>query len=138
MSVLYVRNQDTGAFEQIPSLKGEAGGPVLLWRNESAGEAFAAQSVALDLTEYAAVVVLFRRDVLDERLLPPLMIPVGCAAEMGWYTAKAASRRNVTADASGVAWADNCYWADAGDEAFVTDNARCIPTHIYGFKGTQA
>ena len=138
-------NQITGTMKMgITSTK--------VWENASPTSSFAAQTIALDLTEFDAVIIKWETDSnsrypVFQTVNPTDLIPVGskksCIAVMGSdfsnsNDAKNLCLRSVSVDTSGVRFYDgsenNVY--NGGSTKFGSSrNALMVPLAIYGIKG---
>ena len=123
-----------------------------VWENASPTSSFAAQTIALDLTEFDAVIIKWEtssdsRYTVFQTVNPTDLIPVGskksCIAVLGSNfstsnDAKNLCLRSVSVDTSGVRFYDgnenNVY--NGGTTKFgSTRNALMVPLAIYGIKG---
>lgn len=101
----------------------------LLWTNASPGSAFAAQTIALDLSSYTLILIIARRTTDAEYI--SAVGNIGAKAYMN-YTATSGSTiysrtRKFGISASGIA-------VEAGYTGSGVNNSYCIPVWIYGIK----
>ena len=101
----------------------------LLWTNASPGSAFAAQTIALNLSSYTLILILARRTTDAEYI--SAVGNIGAKAYMN-YTATSGSTiysrtRKFGISASGIA-------VEAGYTGTGVNNGYCIPVWIYGIK----
>jgi len=103
----------------------------LLWTNASPTSAFAAQTVALDLSGYDAIILVnmywTNNSLCRSHYIPIDGNPYGCPVQ---NYAGAWAGRTCTATASGVVF-------DAGVGTSGIDNSGGLPFEIYGIKGVQ-
>lgn len=104
--------------------------PVLLWTNNNIGTPFTAQTVNLDLTDYAGVIVEFNRSASSDAqtFANRSFIKKGETGLGGGNTvAVTAASRNVSCSNTGVTFEGGYSGTTANDNAV-------IPTKIYGVK----
>lgn len=107
--------------------------PVLLWENPDVTATFAAQTVSLDLTKYAGVVIEYNRKTTNQKLQTRFYMKRTDVTNDGGFYACAnqtdnISRKVVISD-TGVQFM-SCN--DVGTGA--VSNTNMIPTKIYGIK----
>ena len=104
--------------------------PVLLWTNPGPQNTFAAQTVRLNLTTYAGVIVEFNHAnnlaVISSRVYVKKTDIIETGFGAGFVSDRACSR-NLTVNDSGVTFSDTYY-------ATATKNDVFIPVKIYGVK----
>lgn len=104
--------------------------PVLLWTNSNPGATFAAQTVSLDLTEYAGVIIEFNRSGSSDAqtFANRSFIKKGETGLGGGNTASTTSAsRNVSCSNTGVTF-------EGGYSGTEANNNAVIPTKIYGVR----
>lgn len=101
--------------------------PVLLWTNSNPGAAFAAQTVSLDLTEYAGVIIEFHDN--DTRLYVKKNDTDNTA---GRYTIDTSYTRSITINDNQMVISDT-YTAGSNGTQYI-NNTVLIPYKIYGVK----
>lgn len=108
--------------------------PVLLWENSNPTSAFAAQTVSLDLSDYAGVLVECELDISHNDIITRAYIKkedydlVGFGAGSGGAgSATSAVGRTVKVDDNGVIFGNGYTTA--------VNNTASIPVKIYGVKG---
>ena len=99
--------------------------PVLLWENSSPATAFAAQTISLNLTNYAGVIVEFYDN--DTRLYVKKNDTDNTA---GRYTVDASYTKKVTINNNEVAISDTYVFGSQGEK----NNNVLLPYKIYGVK----
>lgn len=108
--------------------------PVLLWENSNTATAFAPQTVSLDLTDYAGVLVEFERSIALHDVISRAYIKkedystqgFGAGNGGGYGSATSAAGRSVKIDNNGVIFGSGYSTAE--------DNSAFIPVKIYGVK----
>ena len=112
--------------------------PVLLWENSSPTTAFAAQTISLDLTDYAGVIIDFFKSATENNLNTRIYVKKTDTAQFGGgfridsNSTIGASGRNVTINDSGVEFTDGA--AGWSVTSVTTLNTDMIPYRIYGVK----
>lgn len=107
--------------------------PVLLWENSNPTAEFAAQTVSLDLTDYAGVIIEFKLKTnstkINTRLYAKKNENVDSIFGAGSYNTKGDSNaaRGLTVTDTGVTFAE-------GYSNMTENNNLCIPITIYGVK----
>lgn len=110
----------------------------LLWENPSPTAAFAAQTIAMDLSGYDFVEIYFRQQYGDSNL-----VYTKCLKDVNGYLSDTlassvagrgtyAFQRSFSVASSGVTF-NNCSFGYTGQSA-TTNNNYCIPVKIYGIK----
>lgn len=124
-----VRNSDNLA-ATAASIPGGSGVEIVyLWENPNPENAFAAQTVSLDLTGIDGISIYFKNKYNSTVFLSTGIIPAGEDFTLFYITSDAASQRRAgTVGANGI----NFQVGYAGSTASA---ACCIPVVIYGYKG---
>lgn len=108
--------------------------PVLLWENSNPSAEFAGQTISLDLTDYAGVLVEFERSIALNDIISRAYIKkddynvvgFGAGNSGGYGSATSAAGRSVKVDNNGVVFGNGYSKAE--------DNSAFIPVKIYGVK----
>lgn len=112
---------------------------VKLWENASPTSSFAAQTIALDLSEYSMIFCNCRLSTEYATIVPTNPIPVG--ADYGAYAYGLAAgypvRRTYRATATGVVFEEGMKYTSFGSSNVNGSNGSLIPVEIYGIKGVQ-
>lgn len=110
---------------------------VKLWENDNPASSFAAQTIALDLSEYSMIICNCRLSTEYATIVPTNPIPVGAGygayaygLEAGYHT-----RRTITANTDGVVVAEGMKYTTFGSSNVNGSNGSLIPVTIYGIKG---
>lgn len=106
----------------------------LLWTNPNPQNAFNAQTVSLDLSEFDAVEVIFRTGTgaNDRYTLPTVRVDIGNTGVI-FNTTAYNSERRFTVNPTGIAFTNALYYASYGNWSGTNTNA-LIPYKIYGVK----
>ena len=109
---------------------------MLLWTNSNPGAAFAAQTVSLDLTEYAGVIVEYNISELNTQLISRIYLKKNdnLSPLSGWYFGAGAGTNR--AFSRGISQINNegISFLDCVDGVTNPTNTGMIPTKIYGVK----
>ena len=108
--------------------------PVLLWTNSNPTASFAAQTVSLDLSDYAGVLVEYERSIALNNVISRAyvkkedydIVGFGAGNGGGYGSAVSAAGRNVKVNDNGVIFGSGYSTAE--------DNSAFIPVKIYGVK----
>lgn len=106
----------------------------LLWTNPSPQNAFNAQTLSLDLSEFDAVEVIFRTgtSTSDRYTLPAVRVDIGNTGVI-FNTTAYNSERRFTVNTTGIVFTNALYYASYGNWSGSSTNA-LIPYKIYGLK----
>ena len=103
---------------------------ILLWTNPNPTSSFAAQTVALDLSEYKAICIETKLEA-ESSIVAAFFIPVDgnrCTMSV-LYNSRGV--RHATATVSGVIFTKGLY-ASSGSATLADKNTAAIPQRIYG------
>ena len=108
-----------------------------LWANANPTSSFAAQTIAMDLSDYSMVFCNFRLSTEYATIVPTNPIPVG--ADYGAYayglSAGYPVRRTYRATATGVVFEEGMKYTSFGSSNVNGSNGSLIPVEVYGIKG---
>lgn len=104
----------------------------LLWTNASFSSNFAAQTIALDLSGYDAVMITASSEATS-------FIPVGDQGAITTWNGYYICRRTVYTSVDGVNFSSATTWSQYGNNVNGAENPswQCRPYKIYGFKGVK-
>lgn len=116
----------------IPFKSGGGSEPVLLWENPNPTGAFSAQTINLDLSEYAQIIIMaYTSTIYQEKSAYQATVLIPIDGETHYiYTSegalsKASNLRAVTANSNGVTFG-------TGNATGSNNNQACIPYKIWG------
>lgn len=122
------------------ALKSELGasGVVLetLWTNKSPASTFAAQTIALDLTDCAAVLITARRST-SLASEASFLYPADGVQRFLSVPGNTINYRYVTVNSNGVVFGDGRWYSSYQANGSTTDNGNVLPQVIYGLKGVR-
>ena len=115
----------------------------LLWNNASSTSSFAAQTIEVDLSKYDFVVIRYRAHTGGTSYVYELMRvrannltnPTYSMVNMNGSSAITVCVRTAAPYSAGVVFSDVTAKNTVSTAAGVADNARLVPTEIYGVKG---
>lgn len=107
-----------------------------LWTNPAPAVQFGAQTVAIDLSGYDAVIVVHHK--IDRTSTPRYseFIEKGATAELR-YCVEVNAYRSLVVDDSGIDFQPAYYFKTYGVNTTTVGGQFCVPVEIYGVKGVQ-
>lgn len=142
MGALKIKNPETGAWEYVGTPIEAVGMQMdLLWTNPDPTAEFAAQTVALDLSQYDAVIIYSRTTSVTLHCYADLFFKgtqgsVASCSTGGQGAITWVREIEVFADGSGILFSQG--YRAGGTTAVNGDNSAGIPYQIYGIRNTSS